>query len=299
MDQDRYVLLFALAFGVAVVYAIVRQLVLRLQLAQTRERQGRELARLIACEYSRTDPLAILSTAALQTFQGGSLREVSHVVYGAYRGYEVRCFDYSQVACSGWARPEHEQSTSEWDSATCVLITSPVSFEPLFVRPETGEDQIARMVGAQDIEFESDAFNKRYVVKCADRKLAYDVLNPRAMELLMQSERPLVIDANGRNLLVKYAGNNHLLEPKRAKELLDQACDLLDLLPQYVAGERASAASPEGDSVVQPLAQKPAAPPGPSSPDHRTPPGWLHYLAWADRTLATSGRKRRSWRASG
>jgi hypothetical protein len=90
------------------------------------------------------------------------------------------------------------------------------------------------MLGMQDIELESEDFNRRFRVRCDDAKLAYDVLPPRTMEALLA--RPA--------LHVRLYGADDLLwesGPHRPSELLarlDTLSALLDGVPSYVWNDR-------------------------------------------------------------
>jgi hypothetical protein len=55
----------------------------------------------------------------------------------------------------------------------------------LSVREEGFSDKVKALFGFSDIEFESAAFNRRFHVRCSDKKFAYDVFHPRAQEWLM------------------------------------------------------------------------------------------------------------------
>ena len=46
-------------------------------------------------------------------------------------------------------------------------------------------DKIAGALGFHDINFESSEFSRKFHIKCADKKFAYDVIHPRMMEFLL------------------------------------------------------------------------------------------------------------------
>lgn len=57
----------------------------------------------------------------------------------------------------------------------------------LHIRPEGLFDKLAGAMGFDDIDFESDEFSRRYHVKSADKRFAYDVIHPRMIEFLLAS----------------------------------------------------------------------------------------------------------------
>lgn len=63
-----------------------------------------------------------------------------------------------------------------------------VSTPDLALRPEGFGDKVAALFGFADIEFESAEFNRRFHVRCSDKKFAYDVCHARAQQWLLDSE---------------------------------------------------------------------------------------------------------------
>lgn len=60
------------------------------------------------------------------------------------------------------------------------------------IRSEHIFDRMASMVGFDDIDFESDEFSRRFLVRSKDRKFAYSLLDPRMMEFLLSSSPPSI-----------------------------------------------------------------------------------------------------------
>lgn len=115
-------------------------------------------------------------------FGEGSSRKASNVLTGNLKGRPVVTFDYQYTTGSGDDRTTHN-----------YLITAtqiPRAFPQLVVDLEGVSGRMARRLGFKDIELESDAFNKQYKIKCDSRKFAYDVLHPRFMEWMLQTNSP-------------------------------------------------------------------------------------------------------------
>jgi hypothetical protein len=53
------------------------------------------------------------------------------------------------------------------------------------LRPENLFDKVVSMAGFDDINFESEAFSRRYHVSGANRKFVYDLVHPQMMEYLL------------------------------------------------------------------------------------------------------------------
>jgi hypothetical protein len=55
----------------------------------------------------------------------------------------------------------------------------------LELSPESLITRLGNAIGFDDVELESEDFNRRYRVHAQDPKFAYDVLNPRTMQALL------------------------------------------------------------------------------------------------------------------
>ena len=61
----------------------------------------------------------------------------------------------------------------------------PLALPRMTVRPEGMFDKVAALAGFDDINFESEAFSRRYHVTGDDRRRVYDLLHPQMMEYLL------------------------------------------------------------------------------------------------------------------
>jgi len=70
---------------------------------------------------------------------------------------------------------------------TLFVIDLPFRFPTeIRIRPEHFFDKIAGAIGFDDIDFESSEFSRKFHVKSKNRKLAYDIIHSRMMELLLE-----------------------------------------------------------------------------------------------------------------
>ena len=56
------------------------------------------------------------------------------------------------------------------------------------VTPEGLGARLAKLVGAQDVQFESEAFNRAYRVAATDQRTGHAILHPRLMERLLRAD---------------------------------------------------------------------------------------------------------------
>ena len=120
---------------------------------------------------------------AYNTMQGTIMLTVAG---GEQRPCEALAGDFRYTTGSG-----KNQSTHHFSYLIVELPGGPVP--ETIIRPEGVFDQIAGFMGFDDIDFESAEFSKAFHVKGADKRFAYDLCDPRMMELLLMS-RPRTIE---------------------------------------------------------------------------------------------------------
>jgi hypothetical protein len=169
-----------------------------------------------------------------EPFGRGSNRRASHVLRGPYEGREAVVFDYRYVTRSG----SGQHQTTQTHRFTVCTLRLPAPLPRLEL---TGENVLTRLAGAlgrDDVELESEDFNRRYRVTADDRRFAYDVLHPRTMEQLLALP----------TLNLRLSGADALLWDRGAtalEELPDRLAVLsrfVDGIPGYVWSDRGGAA---------------------------------------------------------
>jgi hypothetical protein len=156
----------------------------------------------------------------------GDSRYANNVLSGQYRQRAITGFDYHYSTGSGKNRQSH--------SFSAVIVGSPVPLEPLLIRPEGLFDKLAALVGANDIDFESVEFSKRFYVKAANHKWAYDVLHQRAMEFLL-AQPNFAIQFDRRSIIV---WRDRTYSAAEFGQAADVACGLLEMLPDYLVAQQ-------------------------------------------------------------
>lgn len=88
-------------------------------------------------------------------------------------------FSYTVTSGSG----DNRSSTTYHHHVTCIFfhLKTPL----LEVTRENFGTKFTKFFGAQDIQFESEEFNKAWRIQADNLKFAHDVLHPRMMEYLM------------------------------------------------------------------------------------------------------------------
>ena len=158
-------------------------------------------------------------------FQQGHSKKGYNLCMGNEKDLNICSFDYQYTTGSGKNQQTHY--------TTGLMVESPLSYKPLYIRPENFLDKIGAAIGFDDIDFESAEFSKRFYVKCTDKKFAYDIIHARMMEFLLGT-RGLVIEARYRSVL--FHRDRRISIPEM-EILLLESHKFFDLTPDYVRKE--------------------------------------------------------------
>jgi hypothetical protein len=187
-------------------------------------------------------------------FNEGFDRRAKNVLFGRYRNHEMLAFDYTFKTRT---QDSNGSSTQTHYYRVCA-IALPTYLPLLEVSAENVLTRVAHVVGLQDIQFESEDFNRRYRVHGADQKFAYDVLSPRTIQSLMNL--PVYqwrID--GTSIVSWATGSNN---PVDLLGRLTALATVVDGVPQFVWHDHGVATAPP--------APQPAVPAVPAVPARST-----------------------------
>ncbi len=161
-----------------------------------------------------------------QLFSRGHSHKVLYRGRGQYHGYSVEIFDYQYTTGSGKSRQTHYY--------TPLMIHPRYQLGKIIIRPEGFLDKLAAVLGFDDIDLDSREFNKKFYVKSPDKKYAYDLLHPRAMEHLLKHSG-VTVETGGRSYLFYYDGRMSLHE---VPVFLDIGIDFAELLPGFLKNQK-------------------------------------------------------------
>lgn len=161
------------------------------------------------------------SKRAYNTFRGvvGAGERAISIVAGEY--------EYKDETGTGKDRKTQTYRNS-------YLIVRPVQFvyrQQLSLRREGVFDKVAGAFGFEDIDFESAEFSRRFMVKCDDKKFAYDVIDPRMMEWMMQNEPPQPIQTAMSEAIMVYGGK---WKPETLEAAIDWFREFFERWPRHV-----------------------------------------------------------------
>lgn len=117
-------------------------------------------------------------------FGQGDDRRALNVVTGRHADRPFVAFDYIYETHSTDSKGNR---TTQTHNFVVTALQLSAWLPTLQVTPESVFSRIGNVLGFDDIELESEDFNRRFRVHAQDRKFACDVLNPRTMEALLHA----------------------------------------------------------------------------------------------------------------
>ncbi len=157
----------------------------------------------------------------------GDQRYAFNIMRGKWGQRDMLGFDYHYQTTSTDSKGRR-QTHHHYFSA--VLVSSAIPLKPLFIRPEGFFDKVTEFFGADDIDFESAEFSRKFFVKSPDRKWAFDVLHARTIEFML-SKPKFTLQLDQQHVLI-WSGRTFALGDYQ--NALEVVAGVLDRLPEYV-----------------------------------------------------------------
>jgi hypothetical protein len=143
-----------------------------------RERQLMLLCERAGLRYSPIDPFPDL-WLPFALFGRGTSRGTANAVWERRDEGAVRAFD---LWIEDREPPGGSAPRRTW---TCAVAPMPFAVPPLRVVPREGPAILEDLVDGDDVELELEAFDRRFRVRCGDRRFAFAFLDQRMMEALL------------------------------------------------------------------------------------------------------------------
>lgn len=163
----------------------------------------------------------------LDKLRSGSNRYAFNILSGNYQGHDVTLFDYHYETHSTNSKG-HRQTHHHYFSF--FMLGLPASFPELVIAKEGFFSKVAQAFGYDDIDFESHEFSRKFCVRSADKKFAYDVCNARMIEYLL-ANTDLTIEIEGNVLALSFSRR---LAPERIEANLGRLVTVRSLMPEYL-----------------------------------------------------------------
>jgi hypothetical protein len=213
---------------VGVIAAIVVVAVLSYLSAQKRRQAMMELAARLGLQFHPQKDWGLAERYGfLNKLHSGSNRYAFNTLAGDYQGHGVTAFDFhyeTHSTDSKGRRQTHHHYFS------CFVLHLPQSFPELVIAREGFFSKVAQAFGYDDIDFESHEFSRKFCVRSADKKFAYDICHARMMEYLLAND-DLAVEIEEDSLALTF---NSRLDPARIEPNLKRLAALRSLMPEYL-----------------------------------------------------------------
>ncbi len=157
----------------------------------------------------------------------GTGRYAYDLLTGEWRDHPFRAFHYHYETHSTDSKG---RTQTHHHHLTVVSVEPEFPLQHLDIRPEGIFDKVASFFGAEDINFESAAFSRRFHVSAKNRRWAFDILHARSMQFLLA--RPACsIQLNDHYAAAWFSD---VYAPAKVEATLDTLCGLLEAVPDYV-----------------------------------------------------------------
>lgn len=216
------ILAFVAIAGLVITYAVYQY-----KKNQARLASLMSLAASKGWTFSAHDPFGLPNRWNGAPFDAGYDRRAQNVVTGEHAGHPLVAFDYSYKEDS---RDSEGRTSTTTYCFRVVALGMPCALPELQVGPEGVFSRIGKVLGMQDIELESEDFNRRFRVRCPNAKLATDILTPRTMEAMLAAG-PVTFRIVGPDIVSYDKGTLEPLELLRHAHVLTQ---VIDGVPSFV-----------------------------------------------------------------
>jgi hypothetical protein len=190
---------------------------------QPRRSATEDAARALGLSFSAKDPSGLIDRPFRLFRRLASVRGLENVMFGTWHGFDV-------TVCEYWYARSSNPSLDDFERFSCVMTPLPASWPDLVLAPETLAARALVRITLDEVNTESEAFNRTYTVRSADARFAHALLDARMMQwLLDRSDAAGFEVADG--ILLCYRPR---LQPWELRPLLETASEFLDQVPDVV-----------------------------------------------------------------
>ena len=214
-------------------------------------------------QYNDADPAGI-GELRFAAFAHGKGTRISNVVSGRSAGGSVvRAFDFSTYVehaaterqrdsefvdylwgMDGWGESSRGSSTTtkSYSKTRSGAVVKIDAFMPaMMIAPSNLLTRAFEKIGAEDLDFESEEFNRGYDVRCSDKRFASLFLDAQMIDFILGFERHFAFETFG-NYVLCHA---KMCEPRQLPALAAKMGELLPLVNQLVYDEYPTVAGVE------------------------------------------------------
>jgi hypothetical protein len=161
------------------------------------------------------DPLGLLDLPFTLFRWVGSVRQIENTATGIHDGREVVVADY-------WFAPTGSSEYDDYERYTCVVTVTPSGWSDLAVVPERFGSRLRDAIGSDQLGTESEAFNRTFDFRGADRRFASAFVDARMMQWILDQPPGTGFEVLGGRLMVfRPRAISSLDDVARAVQLFD------------------------------------------------------------------------------
>ena len=153
-----------------------------------------------------------------------TVRGLDNVMFGTWRGSDVKVFEY-------WYARSSDPSIDDYERFSCLMTPIPSHWPDLQITPETLVTRAVGRLTTQEIDMESESFNRAFTVRSADRRFARALLDAQMMRWLLDLGGRWGFEIVGGTLLCYRSPR---LEPWTLEPFLESGMDFVDRIPNVV-----------------------------------------------------------------
>jgi hypothetical protein len=187
-------------------------------------------------EYSAQDVVDIPIAYDFALFGRGEGRGCENLLRGTWKGLPVVEADYWYYTTS---RDSNGRTSRDYEHFSVVIAQIEAFLPRVQIERENILTRLADAVGLDDIDFESEDFNRRFNVKASNREFAFKLVDARMMQWLLGVGDKACVEVFGTDVLLWCSR----LGSERVPALLDSAKAFVDHIPRLVWNEYGKAAS--------------------------------------------------------
>jgi hypothetical protein len=137
---------------------------------------------------------------SFRLFTKGDGCEASNVMWrDSGDGHSYRVFDFAYYVEH---KDQYGRVTRSYHRSSCAMALVGSAWPDITITREGVADKMFNAVLGDDIDFESEAFNRLFAVHCDDRRFATALLDAQMLEFLLSTKGALSFELKGRWLLV-------------------------------------------------------------------------------------------------
>lgn len=163
----------------------------------------------------------------LNALRQGDDRYAFDIMRGSHQGQEALVFGYHYETQSTDSQG-NRTTTSHY--LNVFTLAFPKAFPEMTIAREGFFSKVAQAFGYDDIDFESHEFSRIFCVRSKDKKFAYAICHPLAMEFLLANQ-DLNIEIEGDKLGFIFSGR---LKPEDIERNLSRLLEFRQLVPEYL-----------------------------------------------------------------